>query len=233
MPSCTSSAAASAATRFSRSISSVSVSLTPSLYGRRTRSAWRTGPGWRSCPARARRTGSRAPSSAPGPAHPRRSPRSTSNDPRPNPTPGPRSRRAWGFEQRLGGQVEQPGADHASAPPDLGDLDRVEVVLVVLGSLQRGVFGVVLHDVLADVGDLQDVESLGVRGHDPILDPVVDHLHEVAGAVRAAVEEARLGGLLVPGRPGVRGAASTPGARVRKIGSRRCTTALWPPIIMQ
>ena len=59
---------------------------------------------------------------------------------------------------------------------------------------------------------LQDVEALGVRGHDPVLDAVVDHLHEVAGAVRAAVQVAR--SRRSPGRrcgPGVRGAASTPG----------------------
>ena len=40
---------------------------------------------------------------------------------------------------------------------------------------------------------LQDVEALGVGGHHAVLDAVVDHLHEVAGAVRAAVQEALLG----------------------------------------
>ena len=39
---------------------------------------------------------------------------------------------------------------------------------------------------------LQDVQALGVRGHDPVLDAVVDHLHEVAGAVGPAVEIALL-----------------------------------------
>ena len=31
--------------------------------------------------------------------------------------------------QRAGGEVEQPGADHAAAPPDLGDLRDVDIVL--------------------------------------------------------------------------------------------------------
>ena len=46
------------------------------------------------------------------------------------------------FLQRRRGQVEQPGADHAAAPPDLGDLGDVEVVLVVLGVLERRGLGV-------------------------------------------------------------------------------------------
>ena len=49
------------------------------------------------------------------------------------------------FLQRLGGQVQQPGADHAAAAPDLGDLREVDVVLVVLGVLERGGLGVDLR----------------------------------------------------------------------------------------
>ena len=59
---------------------------------------------------------------------------------------------------------------------------------------------------------VQDVETLGVGGHEPVLDAVVHHLHEVAGPDRPAVQVA---GSAVPrvdgSRPGVRGAASTPG----------------------
>ena len=40
----------------------------------------------------------------------------------------------------------------------------------------------------------QDVEALRVRLHEPVLDAVVDHLHEVARADRSAVEIAQLGG---------------------------------------
>src|SRR5215218_2173510 len=108
---------------------------------------------------------------------------------------------AGGFLQRRRGQVEQPGADHAAAAPDLGDLGQVEVVLVVLRVVERRRLGVGLALGLAGVGVLEDVQPLGVGGHHPVLDPVVDHLHEVAGAVRAAVEVAVLR------RGGVAGAA--------------------------
>src|SRR5262249_16859056 len=43
-------------------------------------------------------------------------------------------------EERAGGEVEQPRRDHAPAPPDLGDLGKVEVVLVELRVAQRGGF---------------------------------------------------------------------------------------------
>ena len=33
------------------------------------------------------------------------------------------------------------------------------------------------------VGVVQDVQALGVGGHDAVLDAVVNHLHEVPGAV--------------------------------------------------
>ena len=56
------------------------------------------------------------------------------------------------FLHRRRGQVEQPGADHAAAPPDLGDLGQVEVVLVVLGLLERRGLGVGLALDLAGVG---------------------------------------------------------------------------------
>ena len=46
----------------------------------------------------------------------------------------------------------------------------------------------------SDPGLLDDVQALGERGHHAVLDPVVDHLHEVPGAGRAAVEVAVLGG---------------------------------------
>src|SRR5205807_1953025 len=57
--------------------------------------------------------------------------------------------------------------------------------------------------LLANIGGAQDAEPLGVRGHDPVLDTVVDHLHEVAAATRSAVEIPPLGGAadaLSPGR---------------------------------
>ena len=109
------------------------------------------------------------------------------------------------LEQRDRRQVEQPRGDDAAAPPDLGDVGEVQVVLVVLGVAERRRLGVHLAALrLADVGVLQDVEPLGVGRHQPVLDAVVDHLDEVAGTVRPAVEIALFGGaadLLAPGRP--------------------------------
>ena len=96
--------------------------------------------------------------------------------------------------ERRRGEVQQPRADDAAAPPDLGDLGDVEVVLVELGLAQRRGLGVDHVVVLADVGVLDDVQALGERGHHAVLDPVVDHLHEVPGAGRAAVQVAVLGG---------------------------------------
>ena len=64
----------------------------------------------------------------------------------------------------------------------------------------------------ADVGVRDDVEALGVRGHQPVLDPVVHHLHEVARAVRPAVVVAVLGRARLPGATG--------GAR-RRVDPRR------------
>ena len=51
--------------------------------------------------------------------------------------------------------------------------------------------------MLAGVGVLEDVEAFGICGHEAVFDAVVDHLHEVTGAVRAAVQPAVVGGRLV------------------------------------
>src|SRR5438046_2792283 len=63
--------------------------------------------------------------------------------------------------------------------------------------------GVDLLRPLADVGAAQDGQALGVGGHEAVLDAVVDHLDEVAGAVGPAVQVAALrgaAGLLPPRR---------------------------------
>ena len=98
------------------------------------------------------------------------------------------------LEQRGRRQVEQPRRDHAAAPPHLGDVGQVEVVLVMRGIAQRRRLGVDRVRLLADVGRLEDAQAFRVRGHDPVLDAVVDHLHEVARAARPAVQVAVLGG---------------------------------------
>src|SRR5579875_1934592 len=99
--------------------------------------------------------------------------------------------------ERVGGQVDQPGADHRAAPPDLGHLAHVDRVLVGLGLAQRGRLGVDLVLVLARVGVLDDVKALGDRGHHAVLDAVVDHLDEVPGAVGPAVQVPLGGGAAV------------------------------------
>src|SRR5207247_555159 len=63
---------------------------------------------------------------------------------------------------------------------------------------------------LADAGLLEDVEALGVGGHDAVLDAVVDHLHEMPGARGTAVKVALFGRApapLAPGRARQRAAA--------------------------
>ena len=99
--------------------------------------------------------------------------------------------------ERFGGQVEEPGGDHAAASPHLGYRRDVDLVLVVLGVLERRRLGVVLTCDGAGVGVLEDVQALGIGGHDAVLDPVVHHLDEVAGAGGTAVQIAALG----DGRP--------------------------------
>ena len=91
-------------------------------------------------------------------------------------------------------QVQQPRGDHAAAPPHLGDVAQVEIVLVVLGVAQRRRLGIDRVRLLADIGVAQDAHALGVGGHDAVLDAVVHHLDEVAGAARPAVQIALLGG---------------------------------------
>jgi hypothetical protein len=86
---------------------------------------------------------------------------------------------------------------------------------------------------LANIRAAQDADSLGVGSHQTVLDAIVDHLDEVAGAVGAAVQVALLGGafaLLASG--GARNVARA-GASVLKIGSRCVTASTSPPIIMQ
>ena len=69
----------------------------------------------------------------------------------------------------------------AAAAPELRDVREVEVVALV--GRQRLVAGVA-----------QDVEAFGVRLHQAVLDAVVDHLDEVAGAGRTAMQVATRGG---------------------------------------
>src|SRR5688572_10425347 len=73
-----------------------------------------------------------------------------------------RLERAVFLEHALG-QLEQPRADDAAAVPDVCDLVQIERELRLA----------------------EDLEAFAVRFHRAVLDAVVDHLDEVAGAVRA------------------------------------------------
>src|SRR5262245_62445809 len=47
--------------------------------------------------------------------------------------------------------------------------------------------------LLADIGGTQNAQPFGVSGHNSVLDSVMDHLHEMAGPVRTAVQVPVLG----------------------------------------
>ena len=75
--------------------------------------------------------------------------------------------------------------------------------MIVLRITQRRSFRISLVLLLARIRILQYPQPFGVRRHDSILDPVVHHLHKVAGAVGSAVQLALLTGateLLAPRR---------------------------------
>src|SRR5437773_11002125 len=63
----------------------------------------------------------------------------------------------------------------------------------MLGIAQRRRLRVLGVRLLTDVGSAQYAETFRIRGHDAVLDAVVNHLDEMAGAVRSAVEVALLG----------------------------------------
>ncbi len=72
--------------------------------------------------------------------------------------------------------------------------------------------------LLADVGAAQNAQTFRVGGHQAVLDAVVNHLDEMAGAVRAAVQIPLLGGAVDFSRPGVRG--NVAGARRQRCEDR-------------
>ena len=85
------------------------------------------------------------------------------------------------FDDRLRGEIDEPRRQHAAAAPDLGDVGDRQAEAMLLGDGRV-------------VRALHDVEALGERLHDAVLDAVVDHLDEVARADRAAVQIALLRG---------------------------------------
>src|SRR2546427_8280033 len=136
-----------------------------------------------------------------------------------------RERRVLG--QRLRREVEEPGADDGAAAPQLRDVRDVEVVPQLLRQVLR-----------ARV--LEDVEPLRVRLHQTVLDPVVDHLDEMAGTRGPAVEVAVLRGFalrLAPwrARDGPHPGSERPKDRIEALDNRpvaadhEAVTALEPP----
>src|SRR5680860_192408 len=103
--------------------------------------------------------------------------------------------------ERVRGQVQEPRGDDAAPAPHLCRGTDVDVVLVVLRLSQRRGLGVLGALVLAGVRVLEDVQALGVGGHDAVLDAVVHHLHEMTCAGRTAVEVSLLGRARITAEP--------------------------------
>src|ERR1039458_6271834 len=83
--------------------------------------------------------------------------------------------------QRHRRQVQQPRTHHAAAPPDLGNIRQVEIVADIFGKFFAGRV-------------LENVEALRVGLHHSVFDAVVDHIYEMSGTGRAAVDVAVFGG---------------------------------------
>ena len=109
---------------------------------------------------------------------------------------------------------DQPRPDHRSAPPHLGHLGDVDVVLIGPRVAQRGGLRVDGLGYLAGIGVLDDAEPLGDRGHHSVFDPVVHHLHEMPCAAGPAVQVPVGSGAARPVRPGVGSAWPSGGDRL-------------------
>ena len=70
--------------------------------------------------------------------------------------------------------------------------------------------------MLADVGLVQDVEAFGIGRHDSVLDAVVDHLDEMPGPVRAAMQKALFGAAAACFSSGGRRCGASAGRECRK-----------------
>src|ERR1700730_12292837 len=80
-------------------------------------------------------------------------------------------------------KVEEPRTDHAAPSPKFGNVRQIEFVPISVGQpLQRC--------------SPQNIESFGVSLHQPILDPVMDHLYEMPGTRRSAIQKALFRGTL-------------------------------------
>src|ERR1700684_963379 len=74
----------------------------------------------------------------------------------------------------------------------------------MLGIAQRRRLRIDRGGFLADIRGFEDPEAFGVGGHYSVFDAVMDHLDEMAGAVRSAMQITLLSGaasLFAPRRP--------------------------------
>src|SRR5260370_5403372 len=78
--------------------------------------------------------------------------------------------------------------DDAATAREFGNVRKIEIVLIVFGTPQWSGLRVGLAMRFARVGMLENVQAFSVSGHKTILNAVVHHLDEVAGAGRAAVK---------------------------------------------
>src|SRR5579883_3037545 len=83
------------------------------------------------------------------------------------------------FGKRHCRKVEEPGGDDAPSPPGFGDIGQVELIALSLGQSSGSAI-------------LQDIETFRIGLHQPVLDPVMDHLDEMAGADGPAMDIAAL-----------------------------------------
>src|SRR5262249_18191640 len=91
-------------------------------------------------------------------------------------------------------EIQQPRRDHTAASPHLRDVREIEFVLVVFGVAQWRCLSIDRVLVCADIGGTQHAQPLGVGGHDAVLDAVVHHFDEMAGAIGSAVQVTLLSG---------------------------------------
>src|SRR6266404_2830923 len=101
---------------------------------------------------------------------------------------------SWLLEKRNRGQIEQPRCDHAAAAPYFRNVGKIEIVLIVFRIAQWCGFRIGFTVRFPRVSVLENVQTLGVSGHQAVFDAVVDHFDEVAGAGGTTVKVTLLRG---------------------------------------
>src|SRR6185437_6299635 len=73
--------------------------------------------------------------------------------------------------------------------------------------------GIDFNFLRAGIGVMQDVQALGISRHDAVLDSVVDHLDEMTGSARSAMQISLLGRAVSLIATGCSGRGSDPGSK--------------------